>query len=411
MNSNLARGLTTVAAIVVIAAGVRFAQALIVPLLVGACIAAAAQPIAAALQARGWPRYAAGAATIASVLLVVVGFGTLIGIAAGQLSDSVPRLQAAIFEARDSVIASLDGRGASRVVSGLRRLDLSEDLAGAAAFVLSAVADMTGALFMILLVAIFILLEHSTLRPKLRRLVAGRKDAERRALQALEDVQRYLLLKTVMSAATGLIIGVWASVLGVEGAVLWGLVAFTFNYAPVIGSLIAAVPATMFAWADLGLVSALLLAGGFVVTNVTIGNIIEPRVMGRRLGLSPLVVLLSMAVWGFLLGPIGALVGVPITMVVKIACRHSDRFGWVAVVLASGRKLESTEAPIRSDEVRRSGAASHTSADGRDGQPGTSPAFPMSHEGYIQDRHQGHSRAGETKHGEGSRDRSVRSRS
>jgi predicted PurR-regulated permease PerM len=124
-------------------------------------------------------------------------------------------------------------------------------------------------------------------------------------------------------------------VLGVDHFLLWSVLAFLLNYIPNIGSMIAAVPAVLLALVQLGAPTAGLVALGYVLSNAIMGNVIEPKYMGRGLGLSTLVVFLSLIFWGWLLGTVGMLLSVPLTMIVKIALESSQDTRWVALLLAS----------------------------------------------------------------------------
>ena len=132
---------------------------------------------------------------------------------------------------------------------------------------------------------------------------------------------------------TGIAIGVWLAVIGVDYAMLWGLLAFLLNYVPNIGSIIAAVPTVLFAAVQLGPGAALWSAAGYLVVNVVVGSVVEPRFMGRGLGLSTLVVFLSLVFWGWVLGPVGMFLSVPLTMMIKIALDSRPDTHWIAVLL------------------------------------------------------------------------------
>ena len=142
-------------------------------------------------------------------------------------------------------------------------------------------------------------------------------------------------VKTATSLATGLILGTWVWILGVNFPVLWGLLAFLLNYIPNIGSLLAAVPPLTVGLIQPGggVTLLILVAIGYGVANIVIGNFVEPRLMGQRLGLSTLVVFLSLVFWAFVWGGIGMLLAVPLTMVVKILLEDTEDFRWVAVLL------------------------------------------------------------------------------
>lgn len=142
-----------------------------------------------------------------------------------------------------------------------------------------------------------------------------------------------MAIKTWVSLATGILISAWAAILGVDYPLLWGLLAFALNYVPNIGSIIAAVPAVLLALVQLGLFKALLTAGGYVAVNLIMGNVVEPRFMGRGLGLSTLVVFLSLLFWGWVLGPVGMLLSVPLTITAKIALDSREETRWVAILL------------------------------------------------------------------------------
>jgi predicted PurR-regulated permease PerM len=118
--------------------------------------------------------------------------------------------------------------------------------------------------------------------------------------------------------------------------VLWGSIAFFMNFVPYVGSIIAAVPVVFLAFLDAGVQDALLVAVGFLAINLVVGNLIEPRFMGRGLGLSTLVVFVSLIFWGWVFGPVGMFLSAPLTMLVKIALENDPRSRWIAILLSSG---------------------------------------------------------------------------
>jgi predicted PurR-regulated permease PerM len=133
-------------------------------------------------------------------------------------------------------------------------------------------------------------------------------------------------------------------VIGVDFPILWGLLAFLLNYVPTIGSIIAAVPAVLLALIQLGPASALAVTGCYVAINIGMGNVIEPRYMGRGLGLSTLVVFLSLVVWGWLLGPVGMFLSVPLTMTAKMALEANPSTTWIAYLLGPAENGASLQA-------------------------------------------------------------------
>jgi len=159
-------------------------------------------------------------------------------------------------------------------------------------------------------------------------------DDRRRVTKIVREVQAYLGIKTVVSLATGLLIGLLAQLLDLEFPVLLGLIGFVMNYVPTVGSAIAAVPALFLSLIKFTTpLNFMLVVIGYGVINMVFGNIIEPTLMGRRLGLSTLVVILSLLFWFFVWGPVGALLAVPLTMVVKIMLENTEDLRWVAILL------------------------------------------------------------------------------
>ncbi len=123
--------------------------------------------------------------------------------------------------------------------------------------------------------------------------------------------------------------------------VLWGFLAFLLHYVPNLGQIMAAIPAVLLALIQLGMGPAALAAAGYLVVGFTLGNVVEPRLMGRKLGLSTLVVFLSLIFWGSLLGPIGVVLCIPFTMTLKFAFESSKSTRWIAILLESEKSTES----------------------------------------------------------------------
>ena len=199
--------------------------------------------------------------------------------------------------------------------------------------------------FLILITVIFILLEASGFFAKLRTTVADPDRSFETIDKFLSTIQRYMAIKTVVSLATGIAITVWLAILGVDYPLLWGLLAFLLNYVPNIGSLLAAVPPVLLALLQLGVGPALLTALGYLVVNIVIGTVIEPRFMGRGLGLSTLIVFLSLVFWGWVLGPVGMFLSVPLTMTIKIGLDSSENTRWIAVLMGPEAQVDAASQP------------------------------------------------------------------
>ena len=151
------------------------------------------------------------------------------------------------------------------------------------------------------------------------------------------EIQKYLGIKTAVSMVTGILAWLVCTIFGVDFPILWGMVAFGFNYIPAIGSLLAAIPPIVLAlilhdtiWPAAGVLF------GYLAINVTLGNFLEPMVLGNRFGISTVVVILSVLFWGYVWGPVGMFLAVPLTMMVKVMLDNSNDFQWLSVLMGKG---------------------------------------------------------------------------
>jgi predicted PurR-regulated permease PerM len=181
----------------------------------------------------------------------------------------------------------------------------------------------------------------------------------------VSDMRRYMTMKTLTSLLTGGLVLTWVLALGVNFAPILGFLAFVLNYIPIIGSVLAGVPGVALALVQHGPGAALLCATGYIAINVVISNVVEPRLMGRGLGLSPLVVVLSLVFWGWIFGPVGMLLSLPLTKIAKIVMEGFPESRWVAALLGGPRKdqLLSQRPSPRHDErppLRPNDAVSQT---------------------------------------------------
>jgi predicted PurR-regulated permease PerM len=199
--------------------------------------------------------------------------------------------------------------------------------------------------FLIGLTVIFILLEASSFQKKARAAFGNPKGVSDQFGQFTTAINHYLGIKTLMSLGTGIIVTIWVWLLGIDFPMIWGLLAFLLNYVPNLGSIIAAIPAVLLAYIQYDPGRMLLVAFGYVVINVVFGNFIEPRMMGRKLGLSTLVVFLSLVFWGWLWGPVGMLLSVPMTMIVKITLESYESTQWLGILMDSESGVSRSHPP------------------------------------------------------------------
>ncbi|MFT4994105.1 MAG: AI-2 transport protein TqsA [Paraglaciecola sp.] len=323
------------ASLVIVLAGIKAASAIVVPFLLSVFIAMSCSPIINWANRYKVPRFLA----VILVILIIIVFGFvlagLVGQSMNEFSQNMPKYQAQLLQKFAWLISQLDTFNISIDKQQLLSYLDPGVAMSMATNLLSSLGGVLTNFLLILLIVVFMLFEAESLPKKIHIALDDPGMKIQQIDKFLLSVKNYLAIKTLVSLGTGLIIGVWLYVLGVDHFLLWATLAFLLNYIPNIGSIIAAVPAVLLAFVQLGAGAAGLTAMGFVVSNMLMGNIIEPRYMGRGLGLSTLVVFLSLIFWGWLLGTVGMLLSVPLTMIVKIALESSQDTRWIALLLAS----------------------------------------------------------------------------
>ena len=323
----------TVACFVIIIAGMKAAADILVPFFLAIFIAIIFTPPLFWMQRKKVPTIVA----IIFIITFMVAIGYLlarfVGGSINEFTNALPEYREMLIAKSSGVQAWLNKMGIE-VTDQMVRKHLNPGIAmQMAGKTLTALGSVLTNAFLIFLTVLFILLEAAGFPDKIRAALKAPEKSLSNFGQFTESVNRYLALKTLLSLLTGFLVWIWLSVLGLDYAILWGLVAFLLNYVPNIGSIIAAVPAVLLALIQLSPLYIILTAIGYIVINTAIGNLIEPRLMGGRLGLSTLVVFLSLVFWGWVLGPVGMLLSVPLTMILKIALASNEETHWLAVML------------------------------------------------------------------------------
>lgn len=325
----------TLASIMVIVAGLRAATAIVVPFLLALFITVISTPFMIALKRLGLPNSIAVIAVL--VVILVIGFGVVafVGTSIQDFSQNTRQYERQLRDRADTFLTELDEATGGRVpVESIMEEFNATSAVSFFTRMLTGLGSTFGNAFLVALTVLFMLLEASGFPKKVNAIVGDRVENYDRLEQMVDDVRHYMFLKTIISLATGALVAAGLAFLGMPYALMWGLLAFFFNYVPNIGSFIAGVPAVVLAVLEGDSFHLpIYVAGVYLVVNVILGNLVEPRVMGKGLGLSTLVVFLSLVLWGWILGPVGMLLSVPLTMAIKIALDSSPDTRWMAILL------------------------------------------------------------------------------
>ncbi len=323
------------AAFVIVVAGIMSAKSLILPFLLAAFLAIICGPPLYWLRTKGVPPIFSTLLVVLILIALEMVIAGLLGSSLADFSKNLPLYQSRLKGILSGLIAWFEQHGIEVTDEILMEQFNPGKLMGLAANTLNKMGGLLTNTFMIILTFVFILLEAAGFPDKLRAISGGRDASLDDYAEITKGVNRYMVLKTATSLVTGILVAIALTVIGVDFAMMWGLVAFLLNFIPTVGSIIAAIPAVLLALVQLGPGPAAATAASYLAVNVLIGNILEPRIMGSGVGLSPLVIFVSMAFWGWVLGPVGMLLSVPLTMTLKIALNDNENTRWLSLLLGS----------------------------------------------------------------------------
>lgn len=327
------------ASVVIVLAGVKSASAILVPFLLSLFIAIILSPSYNYLKRKRLPETLA-ILIVMSLFIFAIGLVVkLIGTSVTDFSANINMYTQKLTLQYNSLLQYTSGLGIVLPVEEFSSIFDSKRLMTFGTAVLQSMGSLFTNGFVIILTVIFMLLESSHFLQKI-----DFADGPKKTLKHIEEIsskiKHYMVLKAIISLGTGLIIWIVLLLIGTDYAFLWAVLAFLFNFIPNIGSIIAAVPAVLITLVQLGSFSALLVTSLYVGVNIIMGSIIEPKVMGKGLGLSTLVVFLSLLFWGWLLGIVGMLLSIPLTIMAKIIFDTNVNTRWISVLLGSGEQLK-----------------------------------------------------------------------
>ncbi|TCD25165.1 AI-2E family transporter [Lelliottia amnigena] len=320
--------------LVIILTGIRFAADIIVPFILALFIAVILNPLLQRMVRWRIPRVLAILLLITIIIMAMALLVTYLGTSLNELARTLPQYRSKLVIPLQQMEPWLQRAGIEVSVEELLKyIDPNAAMTLVTALLAQLSSAMTS-IFLLLLTVVFMLAEVPQLPVKLQQMMVRPVEGMGAIQRALDSVSRYLVLKTAISIVTGLVAWAMLAVLDVRFAFVWGLLAFALNYIPNIGSVLAAIPPITQVLVFSGFYDALVVLAGYLIINLVFGNILEPRMMGRGLGLSTLVVFLSLIFWGWLLGPVGMLLSVPLTIIVKIGLEQTAGGQTIAVLLS-----------------------------------------------------------------------------
>ncbi len=330
------------AALSIVFTAMKLSSAIIVPFLIASAIAILLAPLLAYLEKKHIPRMVSLVFVTVLILIPVVAFGGFIGeevsdfvknydtilqkfdLWLGQMSEKINHLGIAV--AHDDLRELFDQSNFTELIQGLA-LQTKNQFSN---------------IFLIFFLVAFILMDSNYLHNKFLKVMTDRKGSIEEGMAIIEKIKTYFFIKVKTSLLTALWILLVLWFYDMRYALLWATLVFFLNFIPVVGSILAAIPAVILALIDHSLMTSMWIAMWYLIVNMIIGNMLEPHIMGKGLGLSSLTVFLSMIFWGWMFGPAGMILSVPLTMGIQFLFDQYEETKWLAFMLGDyqGNKEE-----------------------------------------------------------------------
>ncbi|MBP3499462.1 MAG: AI-2E family transporter [Akkermansia sp.] len=334
-----ARFLLTAAAAIIVIMGLQAARSVLLPIMMAGFLAIISYSITKLLSKYlRFPHWLAVTATVAADGGILFGVASIIKFLAADMKSTLQGdFTARMVEKYNELMHWLGNFGleeqARAVVSSPQEVFDMQQLVGLIQTISGQAITFVTTCTLVLVLMTFMLGEAKLFKRNLHRLPNSTKGKEDFTV-ALRGIQRYLLIKTISSATTGALAWWACAAMDVPFAFLWGVIAYVLNYIPTIGSIVAAIPPIVMAllmgsWGD-----AAVITFCYIVINFMIGNGIEPIFLGKQFGIATSVVLLAVLFWGWVWGPVGMLLAVPIMVLIKLALENSRDLSWVATIIS-----------------------------------------------------------------------------
>lgn len=374
--------LLALACLIVVLAGMKAAAGFLVPIAFAFFLSILSYPLTRWLVRLHLPRALALGLTIAVNIAVVAGLIYSAISLIGSFQQELPRYLSAVERQVNTAAVWMQEQGVEGAAAtaqrmfdwgGLIRYLTQQDVMTAIGSMLGSTFGTVAAVFasmvIVFITMIFILMEaHGTNQRILAVQLAGGPDLTT-MLQSVTDIQKYLGIKTLISFLTGLLAGICCLLFGLKYPLLWAILAFAFNFIPAVGSSLASFPAIIEALVQNGWGSAIGMALSYGLINFSLDNFVQPTLLGRRFGISSLVVILSVIFWGWLWGPVGMFLAVPLTMVIKVLLDNSEEFRWISVAMSKkkvvGHEVQLADYDLNMDDQEWIGGGASTESPGK----------------------------------------------
>jgi len=333
--------LTSLAILFVI---MKYAADLLAPFFISVALAIVISPLLNAMQKRHIPKIISLIILITLFTIPIITLGGYIASEAHEFATNFHTMKAQFETTLGKFILHLQNMGLSVNQADITAMLAKSNVSGIVKNLASQTGTQFSNIFLILFTVAFMLMESQYLHHKIQKILSKSKIELEDGMKIITKINTYFTIKVKTSLVTALWVLAVLWFYDIPYFYMWAALAFFLNFIPVVGSIFAAIPPIILAIMDQGMMTALWVGLWYVTINMVIGNILEPRIMGKGLGLSALVIFLSMTLWGWVMGPTGMILSVPLTMAMQFLFAQYKETEWIALMLS-----DYGEAPMKKE--------------------------------------------------------------
>ena len=327
------KSLMVMTMIVVIVAGLKAASTILAPFLLALFLAIISASFINFFVTKGVPRLLAWFGVFVAVIAFVLIMGFLLSSSLYELEAKFPEYMSKLDNIVDHYILAT-GAGSYADTVHIKAIYHPGHLLNYSKVFINSLGEMLSNSFLVVLMVLFMLVQRHSFVHKVEYL-SNNATSYRHFQKMIEKMDQYILILSFISMLTGITVYIVLTLMGIDFALMWALIAFMLNFIPNIGSIVAAIPPILLALIQFDPLHAFIVGVAYAVINMVYGNIIQPRIIGKGLDISILVVFLSMVFWGWVFGAVGMILSVPLTIMIKIILESNEKSRWIGVLLGN----------------------------------------------------------------------------
>jgi predicted PurR-regulated permease PerM len=355
----LVNSLVAFAALSILLLAMQAASEILSPILLALILAICASPMIHWLMKKGLSGGLALGITIVIVVLIIVLLVWMVGASLQNFNDTMTEYQERFTEIEQQLGGALSNLGVDLETLGEDEDTSPMSIVGFAAQFVGGIVSSVSNWFLILMTSVFFMLEVTSIQRKLDNLLHGEDDPDVPKIVSLAaGLRQYMVINAFVGALAAVVNTIFLAIMGVEFAVLWGILSFFFSFVPNVGFIISVIPPAILALIQFGVTEMLIVIGAYVVINFLVDNVIKPRFIEEGVNISATVTFLSLIIWGWVLGPIGAILAVPMSIIVQAILANNEETRWMAYLMGSGKDPYDPDGDADEDPAVAEGVAS-----------------------------------------------------